>query len=429
MSSCSQERLEPDRAEGHRPAGGRRYSAGSTRQLRPWATLGRVAYFPLTGSDVPSVLSVPGRLSTSAVDRLVAAGAVAFAVAALTGGWEGTDTPAWAYPVAVGASALLLGRRRWSIPVLVAVALARLVVTSGAGNEFALGPAALIALYSVARYEDRARGLAVATAAGVVMGIATATLGQESVALEALGEVPQSLLPVAVADAVRNRHQWFQNRIEAEASARVQAERIRIARDLHDVVAHGLSIISVQSGVASHLLDRDPNRAREALDIINSTGRASLEELRAMVGVLRSTDEAELRPIPTDPDDIGDLLVAADAAGLEVTTTVIGRFPADTADAAVVAIHRILQEALTNVVRHAGPVPVAVRLMHGEGQVVAEVENEPAVGVRRPAVSTGVGVIGMRERAESLGGEFSAGPADGGGFLVRAVVPYRWTDR
>lgn len=151
-----------------------------------------------------------------------------------------------------------------------------------------------------------------------------------------------------------------------------------------------------------------------------------------MVGVLRSTGEVELRPIPTDPDDIADLLAGAAQAGVEASLETVGAFPGDVSDAAVVAVHRIVREALTNVARHAGPVPAVVALRHGDDRVVVEVRNPPSTmttaaappDAATAAGSTGVGVVGMRERAESLGGSLEAGPTADGGYRVVAEVPY-----
>ena len=361
-------------------------------------------------------------------DAALAALVTAFAVVALALelGDENSAT-ARSYVVAIVAGGALAVRRVSPPAVLAVVVAGRLFVIWDVDNELALMPAAVVALYTVARHGDRLVGLVTASVAAVVMGVIAAALGDETFALELLGEGAQAFLPIAVADAARARADRIDDLIETEAAARVQAERLRIARDLHDVVAHGLSTIAIQSGVASHLLDRDPGQAKEALDIINATGKSSLEELRAMVGVLRSTDVAELRPTPTDPDDIGELVDAATAAGVPVTCEVTGAFPADVSEAAVVAVHRIVHEALTNVTRHAGSVATTVRLDHNGDHVAVDVHNDRPSGERHPngsTESTGVGIVGMRERAESVGGHLEARPTSDGGFRVTATVPY-----
>ncbi len=344
---------------------------------------------------------------------------------------ESFGTPsASAVALAVVGSLALLGRRRFPIAVLVFVIVLRVVMAAGVGNEFALLPAVVIALFTVARSGSRRSALMIALAAAVAMAILVAAAdAEESIVHEALGELAIGLLPVAIADGARSRSDRIRDLIDGEAEARVQAERLRIARDLHDVVAHGLSTIAVQSGVASHLLDRNPKQAREALDIINATGKRSLEELRTMVGVLRSTDEAPLMPTPADPDDLSAVLDGArqGGTGIDIELQVDGSFPAAVSEAAVVAVHRILSEALANVARHGGGAAALVQIDHGASAVDLTISNDgPVEDSTRNGrqSSTGVGIIGMRERAESLGGELRASAMATGGFQVSATIPY-----
>ena len=195
------------------------------------------------------------------------------------------------------------------VAVLTLVVACHLVVVVVADSEIALTATLMVALYTVARLGNRRTALVVASLAAIGSAVASTAIDpSESFASEIVGELATMLLPVAVGDALRTREERLADRIETEALARVQAERLRIARDLHDVVAHGLSTISVQSGVAAHLIDSNPDHARQALEVINETGKHTLEELRAMVGVLRSTDETPLRPTPVDPNDIADLV-------------------------------------------------------------------------------------------------------------------------
>lgn len=359
-------------------------------------------------------------------DAALAAAASAFAVVAVVVdiGEGAGDPDVVSLGLVAVAGAALLFRRRNPLAVLAVVVAARLLMAWDAGNDVALVPAAMLALYTVARTGDRRRALVTSLAAAALMMVVVAGVNSDEFAQELVGEVALMLLPIAVADAARSRADRVRDLIETEAQARVQAERLRIARDLHDVVAHGLSTIAIQSGVAAHLIDRDPDHAKEALEVINSTGKRSLEELRSMVGVLRSTDDVPLRPTPNDPDDLSDVLGGAADAGLDLTTDVRGGFPPGVGDAPVVAVHRIVQEALTNVARHAGPVPVVLSLHHGSDHVRLRIANEPGPASSPSAPSTGVGVVGMAERAESLGGSLLAGPADDGGFVVDAVIPY-----
>lgn len=351
----------------------------------------------------------------------------AFAVLALRLGWESDAADdAWPYVVAAAAGGALLFRRQQPVAVLLAVVAARFAVGLGADNDLALLPAAVVALYSAARTGDRPMRLALTSVAAIAMALVDATSSDEAFVIEFASELAQGLLPVALADAARMRDERVRELIEREADARVQAERLRIARDLHDVVAHGLSAIAVQSGVAAHLLDKDPEQARSALDAINATGKSSLEELRAMVGVLRSTDEAELTPVPANPNDLDPLLANARHLGLELVVDIHGSFPDHATDSVVVATHRIVQESLTNVARHAGAVPTTVSVRHSDTAVRVEITNDgPTSPPPSPAGGTGVGIEGMRERAVSVGGELRTSSLPNGGFRVEADLPYQ----
>ena len=361
-------------------------------------------------------------------DATLACFATGFAVAAVLfdfGEVASDPNPLTFVLVAVAAVGLLV-RRRSPIAVLGVVVAARLIMTWNTGNDVALIPAAMIALYTVTRTGDRRSSLIAGIGTAALMMFMVAGFNPDEFAQELAGEAALMLLPIAVGDAARTRADRIQDLIDTEAEARVQAERVRIARDLHDVVAHSLSTIAIQSGVAAHLLDRDPGQAKESLEIINATGKHALEELRAMVGVLRSTDEhVPLRPTPSDPDDLSDLLSGAGDAGLTVTTDIDGGFPSDVGDACVVAMHRIIQEALTNVARHAGSVAVVLSIRHCVDCVSVRIVNRPGTSSPRGSIpSTGVGVIGMTERAEALGGSLIAQETADGGFDVEATIPY-----
>ncbi|MEM8706119.1 MAG: histidine kinase [Actinomycetota bacterium] len=326
--------------------------------------------------------------------------------------------------MAIVGCVALLARRRFPVTVMAVAIAGRLLVISEAGSGLVMLPIVAVAVYNVARHGDRRRGLLVAGAGAGAMALVAAWLGDDGLLVELLEEGALAFLPIAVADALRTREDRVNDLVEAEAAARVQAERLRIARDLHDVVAHGLSVIAIQSGVASRLLGDDHPQASEALAAINATGRSSLEDLRGMVGALRSTDLDSVHPTPADPDDLDDVIGPARAAGVDVRLAQSGQFPDDVGDALVVATHRILQEALMNVARHAGAVRADVELAHRDAGLRLTVTNGIAHQVRTPVASTGVGIIGMRERAESVGGELVAVATDEGGFVVTADLPY-----
>lgn len=337
---------------------------------------------------------------------------------------EGREPSSLVVGLMVVSWAGLAFRRLIPVTVLAVAVAVRLVLIQQVGTGLPMMPIVGVALYTVARYGDRRRGLMAASSAAVVMSAVAAALGDDGYVIEFLEEGAQAFLPIALGDAFRTREDRVADMIDAEAEARVQAERLRIARDLHDVVAHGLSTIAIQSGVAARLLESDTQQAKEALEAINETGRTSLDDLRSMVGALRSTDVALLHPTPADPDDLSAVVAAATSAGVDLRVEQTGTFPESVGDAVVVAVHRIIQEALMNVARHAGAVRADLNLVHHTDGVELRVVNAGSVGPSLEVESTGVGIVGMRERAESVGGSLEAEASDDGGFVVRAVIPY-----
>ena len=207
--------------------------------------------------------------------------------------------------------------------------------------------------------------------------------------------------------------------------AAVAAEGLRIARELHDVVAHAMSVVAVQAGVGRHVIDTDVDAAREALGVIETTSRGSLVEMRRMLGVLRHGDEAAaLRPMP-GLADVPDLVADTRRAGLGVTldaSGVTGELPAGVD----LAVYRVVQESLTNVLKHGGPV-AHVRVVRGADRVEVEVTDDGAaqgsVGRDAPGPGGGHGLLGMRERVALFGGSFEAAQRPGGGFRVHASLP------
>ena len=227
----------------------------------------------------------------------------------------------------------------------------------------------------------------------------------------------------AYATEVRYRLAQGEREREREAERRVTEERLRIAREVHDTVGHAIATITVQSAAALQLLDREPERAREALTAIRGTGKAALAELRATLEVLRGDGGQPATERDAGLHRLPDLLEAVRAAGLRV------ELDSDLTDLRVAgpvnhAAYRILQESLTNVLRHAGPQARAeVRLRAAPEAVTIEVGDD-GVGVAAAAPGGGGrGLAGMRERAETLGGSFDAGPRPDGGFRVWARLP------
>ncbi|HEX6348947.1 MAG TPA: sensor histidine kinase [Candidatus Dormibacteraeota bacterium] len=237
-------------------------------------------------------------------------------------------------------------------------------------------------------------------------------------------------VPVAVAllTGVVARELRAADAVHRDAERRRQAElmlaeeRLRIARELHDVVSHSIAMIGVQAGVAAHLLDREPEQARAALAAIKEASRDALQDLRGILGVLRETDGAEPRAPAAGLAQLPDLLAGLRRAGLEVAVAEAGA-PRPLPSAVDLAAYRIVQEALTNVLRHAPGATARVSLRYAPERLEIEVSNDGIHGRGQPMPGAGLGLAGLRERAAAAGGELTwAGPVDDG-FAVRAWVP------
>ncbi len=216
-----------------------------------------------------------------------------------------------------------------------------------------------------------------------------------------------------------------------EQRRRASEERLRMARELHDVLAHNISMINVQAGVALHLMDERPEQARTALAAIKEASKEALTEMRSVIGVLRQGDEIAPRAPTAGLDRLDDLVSQARTAGLRVTSSIDGqRRPLP--GGVDLAAFRIVQEALTNVTRHArqpadgtrdGPVTASILITYRERDIIVQVDDNGHNGAPPAESSGGSGIPGMRERAGALGGEFTAGPLAGGGFRVWARLP------
>jgi signal transduction histidine kinase len=318
---------------------------------------------------------------------------------------------------------VLLGRRRWPVTVFVLTGLLALLPLALHDSVRLFDAGVPIAMYAVVTYRPRLRDgvlAGLAGAAGVVIAAAYESRGPANfwTILWIVGSVTVAVWVTAY--GIRTRRLYV-SALEAERDhlARLAAagERATIARELHDVVAHSLSVMIVQADGAGYALDTAPGQARNALATIAATGREALADMSRVVAVLRDGSPAE-RGVPS----LDALLDGARAAGLPVTLEISG--DPDALDAAErLALHRIVQEALTNTLRHAGPgVTAAVRVTYGPGEVSAEITDDGRGGA---AGGTGHGLLGMRERAGLLGGTVTAGPRDGGGWRVAATLGAR----
>ncbi|MCT2591355.1 sensor histidine kinase [Streptomyces sp. N2-109] len=243
--------------------------------------------------------------------------------------------------------------------------------------------------------------------------------------------LPSAAWLVAVAAAgelVRvRREQWARQREEREAAEarRADEERMRIARELHDVLAHSISVINVQAGMGLALLDSDPAQARSALKTIKAASKEALGEVRHVLDTLRTPGDAPRAPAP-GLDRLPELAEQAAGAGLRVGTRTEGSavpLPPGTD----LAAFRIIQEALTNVMRHSGSREARVLLSYGDDEVRIRIDDDGPAAENGPS-GGGNGLVGMRERAAVLGGTVSAGPRGGGGFRVLAQLPLRAPD-
>jgi len=237
------------------------------------------------------------------------------------------------------------------------------------------------------------------------------------------------LIVVGIGEGIRGRRERtaeFRRRVSQRRQTEVQAERVRIARELHDVLAHSLSQINVQAGVGLHLMDKQPEKAKEALASIKETSKTALDEVRTVLGVLRAEGTDPNAPLVPEPDlsRLPGLAASVTAQGVEVRLD--DRLDADQVPKPVqLALYRIAQESLTNITRHAeGARHATITLERRDDLYRLEVRDDGRAAPSGTASeSGGRGLLGMRERAELLGGHLSAGPADGGGFAVVAELP------
>jgi signal transduction histidine kinase len=343
------------------------------------------------------------------------------------------------YLLLIVSGLVLAVRRRWPTPVFLTVAVTSLVYYA---IGFSDGPgwiALFIALYTMTTHGDGRRSVRTAGVGITVLAVGwfIAAAGIQPAA--AIGwvffRVAASIMAAALGESVRSRRvitaealqrAWQAERTrEEEARSRVDAERLRIAREVHDTVAHAITIINVQAGVTAYLLDSRPEGAREALLTIEQTSAQALHEMRSVLGVLRDPDNGRL-PHP-GVGQVHELAALAREAGLEVTLE-----PASGARPVPSAVdhtaYRIVQESLTNVIRHVGPTRVTVTLDYGpevlEIRVADEGGRAAANGTRTgPPGEPGHGILGMRERCGLLGGRLTAGPRPCGGFEVTARLP------
>jgi signal transduction histidine kinase len=327
---------------------------------------------------------------------------------------------------AVGPLALI-GARRFPGPVVAVVSLAAMldlfVNPHGGPPYVALAFAIISAIVRGARvWAWVSVGVGWMAAVGVAIALNREEFTPGRIAATTLG----ILIVFGIGEGIRSRREqaaeYWRLAGEREQSE-VQAERVRIARELHDVLAHSLSQINVQAGVGLHLMDRQPDKAAEALASIKETSKAALDEVRSVLGALRSDGSADAPLVPEPTLDRLPALVDA-IRGVSVT---LDNTIAEAPKSVQLALFRIAQESLTNVTRHADARTATVRLWAEDGAYRIDVVDDGAGATATASETGGRGLLGMRERAELLGGHLTAGPAEGGGFRVSATIPMEGT--
>jgi signal transduction histidine kinase len=312
-------------------------------------------------------------------------------------------------------------RRKAPARVLMAMAAAGVATVPLGVPVVVLGPAILVAVYTVgARLEpEPARRLL--AAAAVAMSVVIVANGMDA------GTLATNLVAFGVAWWLGDRARMANVRAESQSVAAVEAtrraaadERSRIARELHDVVAHALSVITVQAGTGRFVIDESPDVAKASLVHIEETSRAAMQEMRRLLSVLRADDETGgLAPAP-GLDDVASLVAGTRHLGVCVELRVEGERRELPAGVDLCA-YRIVQEALTNVSRHAQATSALVTVHYGDEAVAIEVVDDGVGSIT--SVVAGHGLVGMRERAGLYGGDFDAGDVPGGGYRVRARIP------
>jgi signal transduction histidine kinase len=341
------------------------------------------------------------------------------------------EPPAWiGYTLIVVAGGSLAWRRRAPLVVLV-IAAAAVSAAALAGYWTETFFLLWIALYTAAAYRDRGRLLPVlipvviATAVATVIGEDTRTHGGVGVAGTLADLVLTVVVPVLLGRMTFNRRRRLARDREVAAREAVAAERARIARELHDVVAHHMSVMVVQAGAARAVGERDPEAAAEALRQIESSGRTGLAEMRRLLEILKAPEDGDGREPQPGLAQLDDLIQGMGATGLVVETEFEGA-PRPLPPGADLSAYRIVQEALTNTLKHAGGAMAHVLVRYRPDAVEVEVLDDgpglPA-DVDADAAAGGHGLIGMRERVQLFGGELDTGPRPGGGFRVWARLP------
>ena len=376
----------------------------------------------------------PALTRTVVLDVVLGVGLCAFGVVEVLGARVGGDVvlgPWWLNLVAVLLSTLpLCLRRRWPLGVALVIsgAIAGRALVSEPLEIYPPALAQLVATYSVAAYAPFRRALVGygAALAAIAVAAATGTGGPGTPDV-----LPSAILLLTVwgiglvvarrwseVRTVAEQAEELHRRREEETRLAVEAERDRIARDLHDSVAHSLAMIAIQAGGAASVLEKDPERAARSLRSIETTARTGLSEMRHLLQLVGGDDEQPRGPQP-GVAQVADLVAGARSAGLDVVLTTTGA-ESPVAPGVGLAAYRIVQESLTNAAKHAGG-PTSVSLVWGERDLTVDVTSRGTAS--QATAGAGRGIIGMRERAQVVGGRLECGPAAPDSFRVVAHLP------
>jgi len=345
---------------------------------------------------------------------------------------DGVKEPAWAVIGLIECTALPLAwRSLWPLPVLGITLVAAVAGDLLFGGLQLAGP--VIALYTVARHHDRRVSLTATAVTALALAVSAASRAAEN-PFFAIAIYLVLAAAWAIGDNVRRRHAYL-TRVQAREAAieeeqqerarvAVAEERARIARELHDVISHNVSVMVLQAAAGADVFATHPERSREALGSIETAGREALAELRRLLSVVDAPVDggAGLAP-PPGLTRLPELVERVRATGLDVSLTVTGEDRALPAGIDFSA-YRIVQEALTNTLKHGHAAAARVELRFGERMLEMEIVDDGTAGGEANGLpGRGHGLIGMRERAAVFGGELQAGPRSGGGFAVRATIP------
>lgn len=338
--------------------------------------------------------------------------------------------------LAVSGAALLV-RRQWPVWVFVAIAAVSAVYYTAGYPDGPGWVGLFVALYTATAQGDGEKSLRIVMggiAALTIVWLLTADLQPLNAAGWVFFRVGGAIMAAAlgesartrrvVADQAHERAEHAERTKEEEARRRTDAERLRIAREVHDTVAHAIAIINVQAGVTAHVIDKRPQQVHDALVTIERTSAQALHELRTTLSMLRDVDDGRHAPTP-GLGQIDELTSMAREAGLDIKLEMLGP-RRDLRSSVDHAAYRILQESITNVIRHAGPARVTITLAYGPDDLLLRVDDDGHGGPDPDSATdagSGQGIIGMRERCALLSGELTAGPRPSGGFQVLARIP------